>query len=98
MSPEELDKAMCVYLGGPPDAGGIQIGRREERLVQTYPDDFATIKITLDQVLEAATQWAYARNADDANTIYSWLASELPSLSIVTRNKIAAHVIYNLEH
>lgn len=94
---EEIDAAMRVYLGGPVEEGAIQIGGKEERLAQRYPEDFLSLKTSLDQMLDSATTWAKNKSADDQDTIHSWLNKKLPSLSVVSRAKVAAHVLYRME-
>ncbi len=89
---------MRVYLGGPSENGAIQIGLKDERLAKQYAYVYIAMKTTLDLILDAATDWAENKSANDQDSIYSWLAKELPSLSEITRKKIAAHVIYYIEH
>lgn len=94
----EIDAAMRIYLGGASENGAIQIGLKDERLAEKYANDYIALKTTLDLILDAATDWAENKSANDQDSIYSWLAEEMPSLSEITRKKIAAHVIYYIEH
>ena len=90
----DFDHAMCTYLGGAPESGAIQIGLRDDRLNAEYGPDAEQIKSALDNILDVALD--RARSSD--HTIYQLLTTQLPSVAITTREKIAAHVIYHIEH
>lgn len=98
MSPSEFDEAMCTYLGGDMNSAAIQIGCGEQRLEKRYGPGYAAIKYQLDLLLDATVERTGKGYNDDGHTIASWLATELPSLSIITRMKIEAHVLYGILH
>jgi hypothetical protein len=98
MATFDFDQAMCVYLGGPSDTRAIQIGNRDERLNAAFGVDAPEIKAELDSLLEAITKPAMRHGLPDGHSITSWIAVELPGLSGVCRQKIASHVLYQLEH
>jgi hypothetical protein len=86
---------MGILLGGEPDSGSIQIGKRDERLFAEFGADATGIK--LDRVLDAFAEPASRDTIPDNHSISSWIAAELPGRSTVCRQK-EAHVLYNLEH
>jgi hypothetical protein len=94
----DLDHAMCVYLGGDLDDGGIQVGMRDERLAAVFGVDAPSVKVTLDEILDVAVKGAPRGFAPGNRSIHSWLADQLPSLSVTCRKKIEAHVLYNVLH
>ncbi|MCE3017130.1 MAG: hypothetical protein ACK56W_05355 [Pirellula sp.] len=98
MSPAEFDDAMCTYLGGDNGSGAIQIGGGDERLKEKYGTGHVAIKNELDLVLEATIEHTGDGYTNDGHSIGSWLATELPSLAIITRQKIEAHVLYRILH
>ena len=94
----DFDEAMCVYLGGDPNSGEIQIGMRDERLVARYGAVASEIKAQLDQVLQAVEDRAGKGFTDDGRSVASWIGGELSSLSPVACHKIQAHVLYRILH
>ncbi len=89
---------MSTYLGGDMNSGAIQIGCGEQRLKERYGTGYTAIKYQLDVLLDAAVERTGKGYTDDGHTIGTWLATELPSLSMITRMKIEAHVLYGILH
>jgi hypothetical protein len=98
MAPFNFDHAMCVYLGGEPDSGAVQIGYGAERLLAVFGEDAPDIKFELDRLLDTVFEAAKQYSIPDDHNVASWLASELPNLSSTCRKKIAARVQYLIEH
>jgi hypothetical protein len=98
MTTFDFDRAFCTYLGGDPDSGVIQIGGGDERLLAEYGEEAATTKQVLDKVLDASIARFAEGFTGAGQTISSWLAEEVPRLSVVTRTKIEARVIYHFQH
>ena len=90
----DFDHALCVYLGGDSNSGGIQIGMGDERLSREFNSDAPAIKGQLDQFLEEVIEFENTNPMPAGHTLRSWLANEFPNLSNVCRNKIASHVLY----
>ena len=93
----DLNHALCVYLGGDPASGEIQIGMRNERLQAAFGPHAPDVKSQLDRVLEVAVE-RNARGMAHQQSIASWLAVEVPTLSDICRRKIEAHVLYLVQH
>ncbi|MEM8672238.1 MAG: hypothetical protein AAGG48_32285 [Planctomycetota bacterium] len=93
----DLDEALRVYLGGPPDSGAIQIGMKDERLRERFGESVNMVKIQVDGVLRAVEEHADA-GFPNGHSPASWIASELPQLSLVACRKIHAHIQYRIQH
>jgi hypothetical protein len=91
-SESSIDHAMCVYFGCEPDSAEIQIGMREERFADMFDADVPSVKERLDEILAAAVKGAPRGHTPDGLPVRDWLASELPALSRVCRQKIASEV------
>jgi hypothetical protein len=94
MSNNEIDAALIVSLGGGLTSPGIEPAGITNRL-NTYPDDSKQI---LEAYLERTMQFPIPENSnslsDVGDAVSQWLASEMPELSDVTRQKLSSYYTY----
>ena len=99
MSDFNLDDAMQIYLGGDPNSGAIQIGKRDERLIERFGDSAAAIKPELDAILDNAVRSTAGRFAGgDGPSIADWRIDNLSHMTPLTLRKIESHVLYVATH
>ena len=94
----DVDDAMQTYLGGDPNSAAIQIGRRDERLLERFGDLAATIKPELDAILVNAVRSTGRRDNGDGPSITDWLLENLSHLQPLTLRKIERHIVYIITH
>jgi hypothetical protein len=95
---ETLDAAIWTYLGGDWENGAIQIGLRDERLIQRFGANATQLKPQIEKILADALAFARDRTGSEAITTYSWVANSNPDLSHVACLKIESAIIFELEH
>ena len=88
----DLDRAICVYLGGPPDSAAINLKNQVDRLNAEFGADAQAIKIEIDRKLDSFAKPAARKGVPSGHSLASWIAQEMPDATDVCRDKIAVYV------
>jgi hypothetical protein len=90
----DIDRAMWVYLGGPPENDSIDLANGLRRLEAEFGPQATQVKKELDRILDDFAKPAARRGIPDGHTLDSWITAELPATSNACRQKIAAYLTY----